>query len=485
MKNPSSSIKQQLGVVAALFASQEAGAPKYPKRPRPPNTNWGIDHPRNAAHLRLALSEWRDGVIRDNWTRKSNLTSFLKEFNERWRLKDPSLPNIPPSTFRDRLKDGRDPASVKMGRPALISIDNTRTIADVLCEFEAGNQPKSRAYMARTMLRDVFGLTPRQARNFFHHTLKNVKRDGQKLLFAGTADPLTKKRTAAITEDSQRTYFSMIDGVRKQLYAYAPEPDAQGRTYKELESHFVGNGDEEIALASADKLAILGSRNKRHHFKNAHDSRDSISMLRFGTATGAALPTYYLIAAEHRKSGFGSQWLEERGNAPGYFACSTRHCSCFSSIVVGSTILCNDRGYMTNETWLKIVPLICKAIRSLPVVRDHPTWWFRLHLDGLVSHHCLLQANVIFACYRIWVIIEWPHSSHVNQAFDHDPARAAKQALTEIVPEVRDSLGFVTNNPLDQWGLLIVVASLAKAIRPQHWINGFKRCVSQPSESLH
>jgi hypothetical protein len=282
-------------------------------------------------------------------------------------------------------------------------------------------------------LRDGFGLTKRQARNFFNHSLKHIQRDGKKLLFVGAADPLTKKRTAAITEDSQRTYFGLIDKVRKDLAAMSEGVDDQGRDYRALEQHFVGNCDEEIALASADSLSILGSRGKRNHFKNSHDSRDSISMLRGGTAAGVSLPTFFLMAAENRRKGFGDAWLRQRGNA------------------AGSTIFCNERGYMTNETWLELVPLLCEAIRALPVVRDHPTWWFRLHLDGMVSHHTVLKANIIFAAYRIWVIIEWPHSSHVNQAFDRDPARAAKAALTSIVPEVRDSLGLVANTELDQW----------------------------------
>jgi hypothetical protein len=75
----------------------------------------------------------------------------------------------------------------------------------------------------------------------------------------------------------------------------------------------------------------------------------------------------------------------------------------------------SEKGYVNDDNWPEIALLIARAIRARPVVRDHPTWWVRLHVDGLPQHHKLYVANKIFALHRIWILVELPHSSHVNQ----------------------------------------------------------------------
>jgi hypothetical protein len=75
----------------------------------------------------------------------------------------------------------------------------------------------------------------------------------------------------------------------------------------------------------------------------------------------------------------------------------------------------SKKGYVDDDVWLKIALHICRAIRNLPVVKDHPRWWIRLHVDGLAQHHKMYQANLVFYAYRIWLVVELPHSSHLNQ----------------------------------------------------------------------
>jgi hypothetical protein len=350
-----------------------------------------------------------------------------------------------------------------MGRPPLVNKSNMQATADVLASYDASNRPKTTSYVARTVLRDYYGLTKTQAKNFWNHTLKKVTRDGERLLFVGTADPTTKKRTAAITEESQRAYFSLIQGVRALLAKKSAGGDpAELKAFKELEEHFVLNLDEEVALANAHGVKIVGSRQKKRHQVTSHDSRDSISMVRLGNAAGTPCPTIYIIDAEYRKSGHSDAWLVSVGNAP------------------GSTVMTNSCGYIDDLTWLRVAKWLAPRIRALPVIRDHPTWWVRLHMDGLRQHSSIFQANFIFASFKIWIIIELPHSSDLNQVFDQDPAKASKQAARDILPEVREKLGLVINNKLDQWGLLKIVACCASAIQPRHWVNGFKRCNLHP-----
>jgi hypothetical protein len=191
----------------------------------------------------------------------------------------------------DYLKRGKDPLEVVVGRPPHLSAADQQATADVLgttvspyllsrssfhfspsiiATYDARNRPKSRKF-ARSILRDFFGsayafcsslllqlvdlpllyrLTATQARNFWNHTLRHVKRDGQypcvasltclssllgkKLIFVGSADATTKKRTAAITEESQRDYFNLVSHVDERLTRLSKGVDADGKSYADL-----------------------------------------------------------------------------------------------------------------------------------------------------------------------------------------------------------------------------------------------------------
>jgi hypothetical protein len=249
-----------------------------------------------------------------------------------------------------------------------------------------------------------------QARNFWHHTLRHVKdQDGNRMMKLYKSDPVSKKRTAAVTEAKQRHFFNVVETARKFCFDNSP-PAADGTQLRDLEEHFVGNGDEEVALASMDGVKFVGSAGKKRHLRNSHSSRASISfhrcgelLFRFvalnvcitGTAAGEKLPTIYLLDAVYRPKGWGDEYLRRLGNAP------------------GSTIICTKGGYMTHRTWMKVARILAKYIRRLPVVRDHPDWWFRLHLDGLTAHEAMAHANQIFFLFKILIVIENSHSSQV------------------------------------------------------------------------
>lgn len=73
--------------------------------------------------------------------------------------------------------------------------------------------------------------------------------------------------------------------------------------------------------------------------------------------------------------------------------------------------------HMTDDTWLKIVPIIYKGIRAMPVVKDHPNWWFCLTLDGFLSH-VVTEAESVFTYHRIHVIQEDSDPLQINQPYD-------------------------------------------------------------------
>jgi hypothetical protein len=110
-------------------------------------------------------------------------------------------------------------------------------------------------------------MTPKQAANFYWHTLRNVRRRGKKLLTSVKPDPVTKKRTAAVTVESQTRYMNLVAATRKRLALLSPGTgkNSSGKTYtyKDVEEHFVGNLDEECSIACADgAVSIVGAAGK-------------------------------------------------------------------------------------------------------------------------------------------------------------------------------------------------------------------------------
>ena len=52
----------------------------------------------------------------------------------------------------------------------------------------------------------------------------------------------------------------------------------------------------------------------------------------------------------------------------------------------GSCVEMTPNAYMTTEAWRKICPDLCKSIRNMEVIVDHPDWWVVLSLCGLGIH---------------------------------------------------------------------------------------------------
>jgi hypothetical protein len=67
--------------------------------------------------------------------------------------------------------------------------------------------------------------------------------------------------------------------------------------FKEVESAFKANGDEEGLLACAnDGIKAYGCGSRDKHEKNTQNSRDSISLFKCGSAAGwASGPAIYIL----------------------------------------------------------------------------------------------------------------------------------------------------------------------------------------------
>jgi hypothetical protein len=191
-------------------------------RPRPPShrhqTNWSLAG--NAKFMSETLHEWRGIEAASpghSLLRKLRLTKFLSVVNS--RNENQFKPDIKRSTFVGRLDMHNDDVVVRPGRKPLISDEHQLNIADIARRYDQSNMGLDVWRLCQMVLCDGFDLSPTQARNFYHHTLKKVQRNGKPLISLAKPDPTTKKRTAAITEAAQRVYFARVMESRKMIIA--------------------------------------------------------------------------------------------------------------------------------------------------------------------------------------------------------------------------------------------------------------------------
>lgn len=178
--------------------------------------------------------------------------------------------------------------------------------------------------------------------------------------------------------------------------------------FDNLRDHFTANLDESNFQCSEGNVKVLGKRGKKKHEKNTQDNRDSITALRVGVAAGHGGPRFFLGKGKTVESDRLKNFCKHFPAPPGSF------------------VDVNASAYMTNEMWQECVPKLCKGIRAMPLVRDHPDWWVVLSLDGYASH---LDADslLVFQQHKILVIKEEGDTSQVSQAYDQYVAREDKK----------------------------------------------------------
>ena len=114
---------------------------------------------------------------------------------------------------------------------------------------------------------------------------------------------------------------------------------------------------------------------------------------------------------------------------------------------------------------------MAKGIRALPVVRDHPNWWFVLSLDGYGSHLNVYKTLKLFADHKIWLVKEEGDTSHVNQAYDQAVAKADKTEIRRLLDRVRHSVGVIT-----QWQSIAICIKALEKVQPESWIGLKSTC---------
>lgn len=212
-------------------------------------------------------------------------------------------------------------------------------------------------------------------------------------------------------------------------------------------------------------MKVIGSAKKRKHEKNLADNRDSITTVRIGSAAGIDGPRVYLAKGktiEHR-SMINSEIFCENYGAP-----------------AGSCVQMTPSAYMTDEAWRSCVPIICKGIRQMEGIRDHPDWWVVFSLDGYGSH-LDSEALQAFSEHKILVIKEEGDTSQVCQAYDQEVAKEDKRITRELLEGYKFNVAHMIN----QWELIIIInEALNKVEKGDAWRNSFIRVNMCPSKRV-
>jgi hypothetical protein len=387
-----------------------AGKRKRPER-RGEYTKWSA--PDNAARMDASLREWLDFETHKPRGKRRSLKNFCEQ--------QKPFP-IPPATFHQRLQQS-DPYQnpPRQGRPPLVSDADADAICDIVARLDQLNCGLDVAeiidMMADMLVESPVQLTSQQLQNTWQHRIKR----NPKLTSRVKVEATTKDRSGAITELAQRRYMQLVAQMENLCALKSVGEDkATGKTWRELQEHFTANLDEEGLMASLDGEHVIGWAGKRDHQRNSKGSRVSITGVKTGTAAGEKAPHVYLlqgVEGDKPKSPYDkSKWLEANGAPP------------------GSRVIMTPSAYMTNTVWDQVALIVAKGLRNLPVVRDNPDWWIILYLDGFESHTNTAAAQAIFTEHKIFVVKENSHSSHINQAFDDQPALQNKRAMKHWCP---------------------------------------------------
>ena len=141
-----------------------------------------------------------------------------------------------------------------------------------------------------------------------------------------------------------------------------------------------------------------------------------------------------------------------------------------------SKVIMTPNAFMTHDAWLELVPTLCKSLRSMEVICDHPDWWIIVSLDGFGSHVDVHEAHMIFAKNNILIIKEEGDTSQVNQAYDQFVAKEDKKVMFKRLNCVQPILG----QAMDQWYLIACAIDAQNSISSDVWIRSFERVNMHP-----
>ena len=241
-----------------------------------------------------------------------------------------------------------------------------------------------------------------------------------------------------------------------------PENEEEKKKYLKMVDHFICNLDESCMMASDGNVRIIGNVVKKKHEKNNSDCRDSITTVRIGSAGGAGGPRIFLAKGKSSELKTLSDMPKNHNSPP------------------GSCVVMTPSAYMTNDAWFEMCEGMCKGIRQMPVIRDHPDKWVVFSLDGFGSH-LDPAALEIFSEYKILVIKEEGDTSQVSQAYDQQVAKQDKKLTRELL----DTIKTFKKRVIDQFQLILIVnQGITEVEKGDAWRKSFIRVNMCPSERV-
>ena len=323
------------------------------------------------------------------------------------------------------------------GPKPLLNKKNEVVVVDTMRRYDRANNGQGAAKGASLVQELNPKLTRKQSVNVF----ARIRKQNKDVLTGGVKAQQSTSKRSEVTVTTQKFWDETVEATRTELRRRNTGMDADGKTFADLEDHFFTFLDETSLQASGKEIRIIGDKEKKKHETATADSRDSITMVRTGSATAVG-PTMFLLAGQRKREGYTDGFLKRHGAAE------------------GSTFLMTPTAFMTDDAWIALAEKLAKGIRAMPVIKDHPNWWVCLILDGYGSHVKNLLANAIFNELKILILKELADMSHVNQTFDQDVAIDDKKGMRECLGlmrvQVNDYKGQIDQYSLVHAGLYAV-----------------------------
>ena len=344
------------------------------------------------------------------------------------------------------------------GRNPLISQDIRNRIQNIVVVRDGRNNPMTRKHIIE-IIESVGQCTKVQATNYYNHCTARkmfplLKKGGR----VCSAQKTTTSRTQ-VTIEQQYRWHTLID----QVWEKQEETNLPSEEFNPVRAHFQLNLDEECVMGNEGTVKVIASIFGKKVQKNMDDYRGSVTVIRVGSAGGGEGPIIFLCAGKDKYA----------------IPPALRGDLSKKGLPIGSCVVVSPTAYLTDEVWMECVPHICKGIRAMDVIKDHPEWLVCLTLDGFGSH---LQAVAydIFNQYKIQLVVEDGDTSQTNQAFDQQKAKEDKRNIRNLL----DSARYTMRVQLDQWSLISVCIVTLKRSTASAWINSFIRVNLHPDHRL-
>ena len=187
-----------------------------------------------------------------------------------------------------------------------------------------------------------------------------------------------------------------------------------------------------------------------------------MTLIRSGCAGNVSGPTFFLPPGKTRKPEFSDRFLEKHGAAR------------------FSTIIMTPNGYLNDDVWVEIVPLLIKGIRyvvttvaeKFGIDKDTAVKLLvGLLFDGCIIHLKNLAELILMADNNMLALNEGRDSSEINQAFDKFVAKSGKRRAAITLDQIRRSH---IQPVIDGWMLVLVgLQMLRDCTASRVWENSF------------